>query len=143
MLEIICFGALALTTDVCASTSASLAVPNIIEQNITTTKVHLADRTYESDYSREAEEIKERNAPRNHRDSDSRRYRIYRDVDLSNGGCVDETGRIYRNPEEDCSEEDYRTPERRYEERRDRIYRTPERRYEERRDRIYREPDYR
>ena len=141
MLEIICFGALALTTDLCTSSSLNLATPNAIELNTTATKVHLAGRQYESDYTREAEEIKERNDLRNHRNSDSRQYGIYRDVNVRDGGCVDEMGRIYRNPDDDCSEEIYRTPERRYEERRDRNYRTPQRRYEQRRDRIYREPN--
>lgn len=131
MLEIICFGALALTTELCASPGVNLTASNAIDFNTTAT-IHIAGRPYESDYTREAEKIKERQDLRNHRNSDSRRYRNYRGVDLRNGGCVDERGRIYRNPDEECFERRET----------DRIYRTPERRYE-RRDRIHREPHYR
>ena len=132
MLEIICFGALALTTELCTSWGLNLATPNTIELNNTET-IYLADRQYESDYTREAEEIKERNDRRNYRNSDSIRYRNYRDINVRDGGCVDRSGRIYRNPDGECIEERDR----------DRIYRTPERRYEQRRDRIYREPSHR
>ena len=132
MLEIICFGALALTTNLCASPGVNLTASNAIELNTTATEVYLAGRPYESDYTREAERIKERQDLRNYRNSDSRRYRIYRNVDLGDGGCIDRNGRIHRNPDEECLERRGR----------DRIYRTPQRRYE-RRDRIYREPNYR
>ena len=131
MLEIICFGALALTTELCASSDLNLAASKAIELNSTAT-MYLADRQYESEYTREAEEIKQRNDRRNYRNSDSRRYRIDRDINVRDGACIDRSGRIYRNPDGECIEARDR----------DRIYRTPERRYEQR-DRIYREPSHR
>ena len=131
MLEIICLGVLALSTDVCANMEANSVASRAIELNIAVPELYLAGRPYESDYSREAERIKDRHNYQNHRRSSSRRYRIERDVYHPDGGCVDERGRIYRTPDRECTES------------RERIERSPARRYEDRnnRNRIFREPD--
>jgi len=130
MLEIICLGALVLATDICPDTGVNFTTPNAIELNITTTKAYFAARPYESDYSREAEKIRERQDTWNRRNSDSERNR-YREYDRYDGGCVDENGRLQRNPDRECIEEQ------------DIIYRDYERGDRERRDRIHRSPYYR